>query len=86
MALLTRALEYASVRASIQLLTTLDGSGNRRDIVSTSIEGFQQSYSSSQLPDLQKREIELARRLSVRQSRKRVTPDFSGSGSGVSYV
>jgi hypothetical protein len=86
MALLTTAQEYASVREAIQLLTTLDGSGNRRDIVSTSIEGFQQSYSSSQLPDLQKREIELARRLSVRQSRKRVTPDFSGSGSGVSYV
>ena len=86
MALLTTAQEYAAVREAIQKLTTLDSSGNRRDIVSTSIGSLSVSYSSSQLPELQKREIELAKRLSVRQSRKRVTPDFSGSGSGVSYA
>ena len=80
MAVLTTQQEYTAVREAIQQLTTLDSSGNRRDIVSTSIAGFSVTYSSSQLPELQKREIELARRLSVRNLRKRVTPDFSGCG------
>jgi len=91
MAVLTTSQEYQAVREAIQKLTTLDTDGNRRDIVSTSIVGFSVSYSASQLPELQKREIELAKRLSVRNSRKRVTPDFSqnfglfGGNGGLIY-
>jgi len=77
MAALTTQQEYDSIREAIQKLTTLDGSGNRRDIVSTSIDGFGVTYSSSQLPELQKREILLAQRLSIRNMRRRVAPDFS---------
>ena len=77
MAALTTAQEYDAIREAIQKLTTLDGNGERRDRVSLSIEGMAVSYSSSQLDSLQKREAELARRLSTRNSRKRVTPDFS---------
>lgn len=77
MALLTTAQEYAAIREAIQKLTTLDASGNRRDRVSISVDGMSSSYSASSLVDYQRREIELARRLSLRNVRKRVTPDFS---------
>lgn len=79
MAALTTAQEYAAVREAIQLLTTLDATGERRDIASFSIGEMQVSYSQAQLTWLQAREIELAKRLTQRNSRKRVTPDFSGS-------
>jgi hypothetical protein len=77
MAALTTAQEYAAVREAIQLLTTLDANGKRRDIVSFNIGAMSVSYSASQLPQLQDRERELAKRLTQRNSRKRVTPDFS---------
>jgi len=70
---MTTLQEYQAIREAIQKLTTLDENGQRRDIVSTSIGGFSVSYSSSQLSFLQSREIELAKRLSVRNSRKRVS-------------
>lgn len=78
MAALTTAQEYAAVREAIQRLTTLDTSGKRRDIISFTVEGMVVNYASNQLPWLQDREKELARRLSIRNVRKRVTPDFSG--------
>ncbi len=81
MAALTTAQEYDAVREAIQRLSTLDSSGNPQNVVSFSIEGFAVSYSASQLPELQKREVELARRLATRNLRKRVTPDFSGTGA-----
>ncbi|MEN6360053.1 MAG: hypothetical protein ABFD59_08355 [Smithella sp.] len=81
MAALTTAAEYAAVREAIQLLTTLDGSGNRRDIVSFGVGDTTVSYAASQLSWLQSRERELAKRLTVRNSHKRVTPDFGGSSS-----
>jgi hypothetical protein len=77
MAALTTQQEYDSIREAIQKLTTLDVSGNRRDVVSSSIDGFAVSYSASQLPELQKREVILAQRLSIRNLRRRVSPDFS---------
>ena len=80
MAALTHAQEYAAVREAIQLLTTLDTSGNRRDIVSFSVDGLTVTYAASQMSWLQDRERELAKRITQRNSRKRVTPDFSGSG------
>lgn len=81
MAPISTAAEYAAVREAIQLLTTLDTNGQRRDMVSFNIGEMQVSYAANQLDYLQKREIELARRLSVRNVRKRVTPDFSGDSS-----
>jgi hypothetical protein len=78
MAALTTQQEYDAIRLAIQQLTTLDSNGERRDIVSTTIAGFSVSYSSSQLPQLQEREIILANRLAIRNIRKRVTPDFAG--------
>jgi hypothetical protein len=81
MAALTTAAEYAAIREAIQRLSTLDSSGNPQNVVSINIEGFSLTYSAAQMPELQKREIELARRLSVRNLRKRVTPDFSVAGS-----
>jgi hypothetical protein len=77
MAALSTQQEYDSIREAIQKLTTLNESGERRDVVSTSVEGFSVSYSSSQLSELQAREILLARRLSMRNLRRRVSPDFS---------
>lgn len=77
MAALTTSQEYQAIREAIQLLTTLDSSGNRRDSVSFSIGDITSSYSSSQLPELQKREIELANRLCNLNRRKRTSPDFS---------
>lgn len=77
MAAITTALEYAAVREAIQQLTTLDSDGNRRDIVTFTLDGMTVSYASNQIDWLQKRELELAKRLTIRNVRKRVTPDFS---------
>jgi len=76
MAALTTYQEWQSVREAIQQLTTLDGDGNRRDIVSVSVDGMATSYSSAQLPQLQSREMELYRRLSIRNVRKRTASEY----------
>ena len=80
MAALSTAAEYAQVREAIQQLSTLDGDGNRRDMVSFTVDGQSYAYASNQMKWLQSREMELARRLSVRNVRKRTTPDFTGAG------
>jgi hypothetical protein len=77
MAALTTAQEYQAIREAIQLLTTLDANGKRRDRVSVSVDGLSYSYAANQLPMLQEREEKLAARLCSRQGRKRTTPDFS---------
>jgi hypothetical protein len=77
MAALTHALEYQAVREAIQQLTTLDPSGQRRDAVSFAIGDMSYTFNSSQLPALQARELELARRLTIRNVRKRTVSDFS---------
>jgi hypothetical protein len=75
MVALTTAQEYEAVRLALQKLTTTDES-----IVSFVLDGFQVTYSQSQLEWLQKREVELLRRLSKRNIRKRTQPDFTGGG------
>ncbi len=77
MAALTTSQEYQAVREAIQLMTTLDASGKRRDRVSFSIDGMSASYAASQLPWLQEREVVLANRICNRNRRKRTSPDFS---------
>jgi pyruvate kinase len=77
MAALTTAQEYQAIREAIQKLTTLDSNGKRRDFVTVSVGDISTSYSASQLPELQKREIELANRRCNRNRRKRTSPDFS---------
>lgn len=77
MAALTTAQEYQAVREAIQKLTTLDGTGARRDMVSVAVDGISTSYSASQLQWLQTREVDLANRMCNRNRRKRVSPDFS---------
>jgi len=72
MATLTTAQEYAAVREAIQTLTT---TGAVR--TSVTVDGMIVAYSASQLPWLEKREIELARRLSQRNIRKRTWGDYS---------
>jgi hypothetical protein len=77
MALLSTAAEYQAVREAIQQLTTLGTDGTRRDTVSFTIGDMSYTYNSSQLPALQSRELELARRLTIRNVRKRTECDFS---------
>ena len=77
MAALTTAQEYQAIREAIQLLTTLDTGGARRDSVSFTVGDMTVSYSASQLPELQRREETLAARLCNRNWRKRTSPDFS---------
>lgn len=79
MTALTTAAEYTAVRTAIQLLTTCDSNGKRQDMVSFTLGDMTVSYSASQLPQLQDRERELAKRITQRNVRKRVTPDFSGT-------
>ncbi len=71
MAALTTAQEYAVVREAIQSLTATGQSA-----VSFSVDGISYSYNASQLSLLQSREAELARRLTVRNTRKRTSPEF----------
>jgi len=77
MAAISTALEYQAVREAIQLLSTLDSNGKRRDRVSFSLDSMAVSYSANQLQWLQAREIELANRICNRNRRKRTSPDFS---------
>ena len=76
MAALTTQQEYDTIREAIQTLTA---SGQQK--VSFSIGAMSVTYAASQLPMLEKREAELARRLSIRNARKRTTPDFRGTTS-----
>ena len=71
MAALTTAQEYAAVREAIQTLTATGQS-----VVSFTVDGMTMTYAASQLTFLQYRENELARRLTVRNTRKRTVPEF----------
>ena len=84
MAALTTQQEYDAVREAIQQLSTLDTSGARRDFVTVNVDGTSITYGAGQMSMLAAREMELARRLSIRNSRKRVTPSFAG-GDGRDY-
>ena len=79
MAALSHAAEYAAVREAIQQLTTLDANGNRRDVISFSIDGVTVTYAANQLHFLQERETILAARRSARNVRKRTVCDFSSA-------
>lgn len=72
MAALTTLQEYEAVRLAIQTLSTTGAA-----TASFTLGDLSVSYTQSQLPWLEKREIELARRLSQRNIRKRTCPDFS---------
>jgi len=72
MAVLTTAQEYQAVREAIQTLTA---TGQNK--VSFSVDGVSVTYNASQMTQLEAREIELARRLTAHNNRKRTTPDFS---------
>ena len=72
MAALTTSQEYQAVREAIQTLTSTGQS-----MVSFSVDGMAVTYSASQLPWLQSREIELAHRVCNLNRRKRTSPDFS---------
>jgi hypothetical protein len=72
---LTTAQEYEVVRSAIQQLI----GGKQR--VQFAVDGMSVTYNVSQLPQLQTREQELARRLSIRNVRKRTFSDFSGASS-----
>ena len=78
MAAITTAQEYAAIREAIQTLTA---TGQRT--VSVSVDGMQLSYAADQLPLLQKREELLARRLTIRNARKRTVASFGG---GANYL
>lgn len=80
MAALTTAQEYAAVREAIQALTSTGSS-----IASFTVDGVTVTYSANQLPWLQERERELAKRITVKNAHKRVTPDFTG-GSSLDYL
>jgi hypothetical protein len=71
MAVLTTAQEYQAIREAIQTLTATGQS-----VVSVSIDGMSTSYNASQMVQLQAREIELARRLSIADVRKRTVARF----------
>ena len=77
MALLTHAQEYAAVREAIQRMTVLDADGNRQDYTSFSIGDISVSFPPSvTIQYLQGRERELAKRLSIRNVRKRTISSF----------
>ena len=71
MAALTTAQEYAAIREAIQTLTATGQS-----VVTISIDGMSISYNAGQLVQLQARELELARRLSIADIRKRTVARF----------
>lgn len=79
MATYTTAQEYDLVRTAIQTLSTTG-----QAVASFNIGNMQVTFAASQLQWLQAREKELAKRLTQKNTRKRVTPDFSG-GDG-SYL
>jgi hypothetical protein len=68
---LTTAQEYQAIREALQLFST------GRTEASVSVDGMSITYQASQMVDLQRREQELARRLTMRNVRKRTFPDFT---------
>jgi hypothetical protein len=72
MAALTTQQEYDAIRLAIQAFAT------GASVYSASVDGMSVTYHSSQSVWLQDRERELAARLTVRNVRKRVAPDFTG--------
>ncbi len=72
MAALTTAAEYELVRAAIQAFAT------GASVYSCNVDGMSITYHSAQSVFLQDRERELAARLTQRNTRKRVAPDFTG--------
>lgn len=76
MAVLTIAQEERAILEAIQTLT-----GTGQPIVSFNVDGIAVQYAATQLPMLEKRLSTLHRQLTIRNSRKRTTSDFSGGGS-----
>jgi L-2-hydroxyglutarate oxidase LhgO len=68
---LSTAQEYQAIREALQLFSQ----GQTR--VSVTVGDMSVAFASSQMDFLQKREQELARRLSIRNVRKRTRPDFT---------
>lgn len=68
---LSTAQEYQAIREALQIFST------GKSTASVSIDGMTVTYQSTQADFLQGREMELARRLSIRNVRKRTRPDFS---------
>lgn len=68
---LSTAQEYQAIREALQIFST------GKSTASVTIDGMTVSYQSTQADFLQRREMELARRLSIRNTRKRTRPDFS---------
>jgi hypothetical protein len=71
MALLTTEQEYRAVRTALQLFSQ----GRAR--ASFVIDGVSVTYQPGQMEFLERRERELAARLSRRNVRKRTQPDYS---------
>ncbi len=68
---LTTQQEYDAVRTAIHGLLAGE------QVVSVMLDGMQVTYRRDQLESLQAREMELARRLTIRNQRKRTRPDLS---------
>ena len=71
MARLTTEQEYRAVQEALQLFS------QGRTRASFVIDGVSVNYQQGQMEFLERREVELARRLSMRNVRKRTQPDFS---------
>lgn len=70
MSVLTTVQEYRAVRQAIQLFS------QGRTRASFVIDGVSVTYQQGQMEFLERRERELAKRLSMRNVRKRTFPDF----------
>lgn len=68
---LTTAEEYSVIKKALQAFAT------GASVYSYSLGDMSITYQSGQIDFLQQRERELAKRLSVRNLRKRTRPDFS---------
>jgi len=68
---LTTAQEYQAIREALQIFST------GRTEASISVDGMSVTYQSNQSDFLMQREAELARRLTIRNVRKRTFPDFT---------
>ena len=70
MPLLSTAQEYQAIREALQIFST------GKSTASVSIDGITVTYQAGQAEFLHQRELDLARRLSMRNVRKRTRPDF----------
>lgn len=68
---LSTAQEYQAIREALQIFST------GKSTASVSIDGITVTYQATQADFLMRRELDLARRLSIRNVRKRTRPDFS---------